>query len=175
MFKNVAGQKFRLFAFDSATGLPYPGDAGQITGYLSKDYGAVTAITDTSPTEESATNAKGFYLLDATQAESNADSLMVSGKSSTSGIVVVGAPAIIYPRSFSEIAAAIGLRVLPESYAADEAEPTLDQMLYMIYGLLANFEFDTITRRVKKLDKTTTAATFELDSTTAPTKQLRAT
>jgi hypothetical protein len=95
MFKNVASQKFRVFAFDSATGLPKSGDAANITGYISKDYGAVTAITDTSATEEDATNAKGYYLIDATQAETNADVILVSGKSSTSGIVVVGAPAVI--------------------------------------------------------------------------------
>ena len=99
MFKNVSGQKFRVFAFDSATGLPKTGDAANLTGYVSKDYGTVTVLGDTSATEEDATNAKGYYLFDATQAETNADVLMVSGKSSTSGVVVVGAPAVIatYP------------------------------------------------------------------------------
>jgi len=99
VFKNVASQKFRVFAFDAATGLPKSGDAANITAYVSKDYGTVTVLGDTSATEEDATNAKGYYLFDATQAETNADVLMVSGKSSTSGVVVVGAPAVIatYP------------------------------------------------------------------------------
>ncbi len=97
MFKNVAA-KFMVFAFDSATGLPKTGDGANITAYVSKDYGTVTVLADTSATEMDSTNAKGYYLFDAAQGETNADCLMVSGKSTTSGIVVVGAPAVIYTR-----------------------------------------------------------------------------
>jgi hypothetical protein len=97
MFKNVAA-KFMVFAFDSTTNLPKTGDAANITAYVSKDYGTVTVLGDTSATEMDSTNAKGYYLFDAAQAETNADCLMVSAKSSTSNIVVVGAPAVIYTR-----------------------------------------------------------------------------
>jgi len=98
MFKNVAGQKFRVFAFDPTTGLPVSGDAANITAYISKDYGAVTVLADTSAAEEQATNGKGYYLFDAAQAETNADNVNVTGKSSTSNVVVVGAPASIDTR-----------------------------------------------------------------------------
>lgn len=97
MFKNVAA-KYMVFAFDATTGLPKTGDGANITAYVSKDYGTVTVLADTSATEMDATNAKGYYLFDAAQAETNADCLMVSAKSSTSNIVVVGAPAVIYTR-----------------------------------------------------------------------------
>lgn len=97
MFKNVAA-KFVVYAFDSTTGLPKTGDAANITAYVSKDYGTVTVLGDTSATEMDSTNAKGYYLFDAAQAETNADCLMVSAKSSTANIVVVGAPAVIYTR-----------------------------------------------------------------------------
>lgn len=95
MFKNVASQKFIVFAFDSTTNLPKTGDAANITAYISKDYGAVTVLGDTTATEMDATNAKGYYLFDSTQAESNADVILLSAKSSTTNIVVVGAPASI--------------------------------------------------------------------------------
>lgn len=95
MFKNTASQKAILFAFDATTNTPKTGDAANITAYISKDYGSVTAITDTSATEMDATNAKGYYLVDLTQAETNADEILISAKSSTSNIVVVGAPARI--------------------------------------------------------------------------------
>lgn len=75
MFKNVA-TKIALFAFDSTTNLPKTGDAANITAYVSKDYGAVTALADTSATELDATNAKGWYLFDVAQAEANADFLL---------------------------------------------------------------------------------------------------
>ncbi len=96
MFKNTASQQVILFAFDATTNLPVSGDAANITGYVSKDFGAVTALTDTSAAEMNATNAKGFYLVTITQAETNADVLLISGKSSTSNVVVVGAPATIF-------------------------------------------------------------------------------
>lgn len=96
MQKNVAGQKVIVFAFDATTNLPKTGDAANITAYLSKDFGAVTVLGDTSATEMDATNAKGYYLFDLTQTESNADVLGVTAKSSTANVVVIGAPAVIF-------------------------------------------------------------------------------
>lgn len=96
MFKNTASQKVIVFAFDSTTNAPKTGDAANITAYVSKDFGSVTVLTDTSATEMDATNAKGYYLFDIAQAETNADVVLVSGKSSTSNVVIVGAPATIF-------------------------------------------------------------------------------
>lgn len=103
MFKNTASQKVTLFAFDSATGEAKTGDAANLTFYVSKDDGAVTALGDTSAVEDDSTNAKGNYTCDVTQAETNADKLKFTGKSSTAGIVVV--PLTIYtaPNRFSTL------------------------------------------------------------------------
>lgn len=97
MFKNVAA-KFIVFAFDATTNVPKTGDAANITAYVSKDYGTVTVLADTSATEMDATNAPGYYLFDAAQGETNGDILLVSGKSATANIKVIGAPAAIYTR-----------------------------------------------------------------------------
>jgi hypothetical protein len=70
---------------------------------------------------------------------------------------------------------AIGARVIPEDYAADEAEFTLDQITCMIWSRLMNFSFSTTTRSMKKLDKTTEAMTAEIDSETNATEHFRAT
>lgn len=107
MFKNVTGQKLIVFAFDASTGLPKTGDAANIIAYVSKDYGAVTVLTDTGTggaSEMDATNAKGYYIFDLTQGETNADFLLFSGKSSTSNIVVVGAPSAVFtlPPNFTK-------------------------------------------------------------------------
>lgn len=103
MFKNVASQKISLTAFDSATGIKKSGDAANITAYVNKDWGGVTVLGDTSATEIDATNAKGQYLFDLTQAESNGNALEFTGKSSTSGIEIV--PKLIYtvPPNFSTL------------------------------------------------------------------------
>lgn len=94
MDRNTSGQKLTFFAFTPADGLPKTGDAANITIYVSKDDGTVTALTDTSATEIDATNDPGSYVVDLTQSETNGIKLRFSGKSSTSGVVVV--PQTIY-------------------------------------------------------------------------------
>jgi hypothetical protein len=88
MFKNVASQKIQLFAFLTTTGAPVTGDAANITAYVSKDHGAVTVLTDTSATEMDATNAKGVYVFDLTQGETNAEELSFTAKSSTANVSI---------------------------------------------------------------------------------------
>lgn len=68
-----------------------------------------------------------------------------------------------------------GATTLTESYAADGAAPTLSQAIYMIMQALTEFAISGTTITVKKLDGSTTAATFTLDSSTAPTSRTRAT
>lgn len=92
MLKNTENQKWIVFAFDATTGLAKTGDAAQITANLRKDYGDAAAITDTNPTELE----DGFYAFDMSQAETNADHLLLCPASSTANIVVVGCPAVIF-------------------------------------------------------------------------------
>lgn len=110
MQKNVASQKLVVFAFDSTTNSPKTGDSANITAYVSKDFGAVTVLGDTTATEMDSTNAKGYYLFDLTQGETNADALLFSAKSSTSNIVVIGCPAYVQtvPSAFALAGGASG-------------------------------------------------------------------
>lgn len=62
-----------------------------------------------------------------------------------------------------------------EAYAADGAVPTLSQMLYMMWSAIGDFAISGTTLTCKKLDGSTTAMTFTLDSATAPTSRTRAT
>ncbi len=103
MNKNVANQKLIVYAFDSNTNLPKTGDASNLTAYVSKDWGAVTVLGDTSATEMDATNAKGYYLFDLTATETNATCLLFSAKSGTANVVVLGMPATQYtlPANFA--------------------------------------------------------------------------
>jgi hypothetical protein len=109
VFKNTAG-KFVVFAFDATTNVPKTGDAANLTAYVSKDDGSVTVLADTSATEMDATNAAGYYLFDAAQGETNADKLLITAKSTTANIKVIGAPAVIYTRpvAFGLVAGAAG-------------------------------------------------------------------
>lgn len=103
MFKNVASQKVEVFCFDYSTGAPKTGDAANLTLYVSKDGGTVTALTDTSATELSSTNAPGWYSFDVSQTESNADVLLFSGKSSTANATIVGQRILTRPPLFTTL------------------------------------------------------------------------
>lgn len=103
MQKNVASQSVMLFAFDIASGAPKTGDAANMVFYVTKDFGTVTAITASSgvPTEVDSTNAKGWYKIALAQAETNADNLQFTGKSTTANVSVVGRPIDTFPANFS--------------------------------------------------------------------------
>ena len=103
MFKNVAGN-VAVFAFLTTTGEPKAGDAANLTCYVSKDHGAVTVLGDTSATELEANNAKGWYIFAVTQAETNADTLLFTGKSSTANVSIVGQYIQTVPNRFGNAA-----------------------------------------------------------------------
>lgn len=86
--KNVASQKWRVFAFDVTTGVAKTGDAAQITAKIDKDWAGAGATNDVNPTE----TEDGYYNFNLTQAETNADALDLFPESSTSNIAVIGVP-----------------------------------------------------------------------------------
>lgn len=88
MFKNVASQKVAVYAHDTAADAPKTGDAANITAYISKDGGAAAQTNDANPTELDATNMKGIYVFDLTQAETNCDLFLLSAVSATADIFI---------------------------------------------------------------------------------------
>lgn len=87
-YRNVAGQKVAVYAWDTANDVPKTGDAANITAQITKDWGTPAATDDTNPTELDATDHPGIYVFTLTQAESNADAILVSAVSSTADIVL---------------------------------------------------------------------------------------
>ena len=63
---------------------------------------------------------------------------------------------------------------MTESYAADGATMTVAQALYLIAQSIGEFSVSGTTITVKKLDGTTTAATYTMDDATTPTSRTRA-
>lgn len=72
-------------------------------------------------------------------------------------------------------AADILTTALTESYAADGAAPTLTQAVMLTLQILTEIAISGTTLTAKKLDGSTTAATFTLNSATSPTSITRAT
>lgn len=96
MFKNVADQYIFMSARDIISDAPKTGDAGNITINITGDNGALAA-SSSSVSELDATNAPGVYKLALTQAETNADSIVFAGLSTTAGVEIV--PLIIQTQS----------------------------------------------------------------------------
>ena len=88
IYKNITSQKLAVYAYTASTGAAKTGDAANITAFLSKDWGAAAAITDTNPTELDAVNMPGWYVFDLAQAETDAEVLIVAPQSATAGVVL---------------------------------------------------------------------------------------
>jgi len=120
IFKNIASQKWIVFAYNVTTGLPETGDAANITAEISIDGAAGSATNDVNPTELE----DGYYVFDLTQAETNGDLLTILPESTTSNIVVIGAPATAYTRE--ETPDVNVLQISGDATAADNAESFFD-------------------------------------------------
>lgn len=79
------------------------------------------------------------------------------------------------PPTAADIFAAVLRTQLSENYATLGANPTLEQAIYFIQQFLSEFSISGTTYAVKKLDRSTTAATETLDSATTPTSITRTT
>ena len=97
MQKNVAGQKWVVYAWDTTGPTPKTGDASNITANLRIDGAGANAVDDTNPTELE----DGYYIFDITQAESNGDLLLIAPASATGNIQVRGVPEALYTSSFA--------------------------------------------------------------------------
>jgi hypothetical protein len=124
MYKNVASQKIALFEFDTTSGLPKTGDASNITGYVTKDWGSVTVLGTSTPTEMDSTNAPGWYVFTLTQGETNADVCLFTAKSSTSKMSIVGQEVFPLPGSNSGVSANVAQINADSTSAANLAKTT---------------------------------------------------
>jgi len=84
LYKNFAGQNIYVVATSLSTGRRVAGLAAGITGQISKDGGAFVATNDTNPTDL----GDGVYVFNLTQAETNADVVILTSTSSNSDIVL---------------------------------------------------------------------------------------
>lgn len=91
MYRNQAGQKVRVFAFNITTNLPIEGDAANITATIVKDGSFPgSATNDVNPTE----HENGYYYFDLTQEETNAHSIDVFPVSISTNVHVISGPTI---------------------------------------------------------------------------------
>lgn len=100
------------------------------------------------------------------------DSASTHGDPDPGGLIATNLDAAVSTRATP---AQVLTTALTEAYAADGAAGTLSQILYLILALLTESNVSGTTLTTKKLDGSTTAATFTLDDGTNPTSITRAT
>lgn len=134
----------------------------------------LTAIDDYLDTEVAAIKAKTDNLPAAPAA--TGDCITAAGVRTAVGLASANLDTQLdaLPTA-AENAAAVHTTVMTESYNTDGSAPTLAQAIYVILQMLTEKSISSTTLTVKKLDGTTTAATFTLNSATTPTSITRAT
>jgi len=109
IYKNVAGQKIAVYAYDPTVGAgtdpSKTGNAANITARISKDGAANAATNDVNPTELDATNSKGVYIFDLTQAETNAEMIVLYPVSATANVLLDPIQIITVTATASDVAA----------------------------------------------------------------------
>jgi hypothetical protein len=113
-------------------------------------------------------NADYFVVTDYTVPPTTAQIWAETTRTLTAGTNIVLAKGVGVT-GFNDITATdIFTTQMTESYAADGVAPTLAQALFLTQQSLGDFSYSGVTQTVKKLDGSTTAATFTLDSSTDP-------
>lgn len=92
MQKNVASQIWIVFAFDETDNTAKTGDSANITANLRLNGGAADATDTANPTELE----DGYYYFPLTQAETNANNIVICPSSTTANIQVIGVPGAVY-------------------------------------------------------------------------------
>lgn len=140
---------YRVFGSPAASsGSPIPANATQIAGSATAATNASSCFTGTITTLDA---------LDTAQ-----DAQHSTTQSAISALNDVSVTDILTTQ-------------MTESYAADGTAPTLAQALFLIQQSIGDFGVSGTTLTVRQLDGTTSAATYTLDSATAPTTRTRST
>lgn len=162
---------------------------GLASANLDTQLSAIDAVTDKLNTTLESTGSPGQYVftdeaLAQAPSGTGASAIAIADEVQTRTIAAVTTvnglaantvtAAVLAADAVAEINA-VWTTAMTESYATDGATMTPTQALYMLWSLLAERSIVSTTLTAKKLDGSTTAMTFTLDSATTPTSQTRAT
>ena len=161
-----------FMAFDSADGVTPKTGLASFTVYRSRNGGAAALYTTPTVTEISSGNMPGLYglLIDEDTTLTGADlSEEYAVTITATGMVRVNRTVEIYLPQAPLVVA------LTESYSALGATKTAAQALYELTQRDGNVAISGTTMTINKVDGTTPAETFTLNSATVPTAVTRAT
>lgn len=174
---------FADMAITVTTGLLSVGTNNDKTGYsISGTITTLDGLNNFDPTTDAvatvATVTGGATAAALAAVDSNVDAILVD--TGTTIPATLGTPA--GASVSADIAALNDISVsdilttaMTEAYAADGVAPTLAQAIFLIQQTIGDFSIAGTTITTKKLDGSTTAATYTLDDGTNPTSRTRTT
>ncbi len=162
-------------AFDGATGYGFTAcTMPTVTAVTTVNGLAANSVTAAAVAADAVTEIQSGLATSAALTSAAGDVTTILGQTGTTGVVVAAASKTGYALSTTGIDA-LFTRQLTEAYAADGAAPTVAQSLMLIQQMLGDFSISGTTLTVRKVDGSTSAATFTLNSSSAPTALTRAT
>lgn len=180
------------------TGTDIPATLSTIAGYVDTEVAAIKAKTDNLPTDPADQSAVEAAITAATSGLATAAALStVAGYIDTEVASILAAvdtevaailedtgttlPAQITALNNlsaaqvnAEVVDVLRTDTIPDSYAADGAQPTIAQAVLMMLQFLSERAVSSTTLTVKKPDGSTTAMVFSLDDASNPTSITRA-
>lgn len=142
---------------------PYATNFG-LTGNFAGSIGSVTGAVG------SVTGAVGSVTGAVGSVTGNVGGNVVGSVASVTANVTLAAT----PPTAAAIFTAVLTTQLTEAYAAVGTAPTLAQAVFLVMQALTEFSVASTTVTSRKLDRSTTASTYTLDSSTSPTSRTRA-
>jgi hypothetical protein len=150
------------------------GQARVITDYVSStDTATVSPNWTTTPS--GTVEYKIFAAAPAPTASGSLPPVNVEAFGGVAGTFASGIPEVKTASIATGAVSTMLTTQMTEAYAADGAAPTLAQALMMIQQMLGDFAISGTTLTVKKVDGSTTAATYTLNDSASPTSITRST
>jgi hypothetical protein len=150
------------------------GQARVITDYVSStDTATVSPNWQTTPS--GTIEYKIFAAAPAPTASGSLPPVNVEAFGGVAGTFASGIPEVKTASIATGAVSTMLTTQMTEAYAADGAAPTLAQALMMIQQMLGDFAISGTTLTVKKVDGSTTAATYTLNDSASPTSITRST
>ena len=160
------------------TGLAY--NTASLTCYYVRDDGSASVAVSLADMTLGTFTSGGFKEVDATNLPGwyqfcPPDAALASGAGAVSFCFTGGAGMLDASLMIDlGIAEAVTTVALAEAYPTDGSAGTLAELVYLILCAISEFAISGTTITGKKLDGSTTAATWTLDSATAPSSRTRA-
>lgn len=148
------------------------GAVGSVTGNVGGTVATVTNLTN-APTNGDLTSTMKTSVQTAADAAVTANTMVAAIKAKTDNLPASPAAIGSAMTLSSAYDFAKGTVAVTESYNTDGSAPTPVQALMLILQMLTESSVSSTTLTVKKLDGSTTAASFSLNSGTAPTSITR--